>query len=86
MDGDRPDEDGGMTFLEHLEEFRWTIARSLLAFIAGVLVVAFNITRIADIMRDAGFRGYVSLEFEGKASPDQAVPQSLALLREAFAA
>ena len=42
--------------------------------------------RIANIMRDAGFRGYVSLEFEGKEAADEAVPKSLALLREAFAA
>lgn len=42
--------------------------------------------RIADIMRDAGFRGYVSLEFEGKESPDTAVPKSLAVLRDAFGA
>jgi sugar phosphate isomerase/epimerase len=42
--------------------------------------------RIADIMRDAGFRGYVSLEFEGKESPDTAVPKSLAVLRDAFSA
>lgn len=40
--------------------------------------------RIAGILRDAGFRGYVSLEFEGKESPDTAIPQSLAVLREAF--
>jgi sugar phosphate isomerase/epimerase len=42
--------------------------------------------RIANIMREAGFEGYVSLEFEGKESSDEAVPKSLALLREAFAA
>jgi sugar phosphate isomerase/epimerase len=42
--------------------------------------------RIANIMRDAGFRGYVSLEFEGKEASEAAVPKSLALLREAFAA
>ena len=40
--------------------------------------------RIAGIMRDAGFTGYVSLEFEGKDSAETAVPASLALLREAF--
>ena len=40
--------------------------------------------RIAAILRDAGFKGYVSLEFEGKESPNTAVPKSLALLREAF--
>jgi sugar phosphate isomerase/epimerase len=42
--------------------------------------------RIARIMREAGFEGYVSLEFEGKEAADEAVPMSLALLREAFAA
>ena len=40
--------------------------------------------RIARIMREAGFRGYVSLEFEGKADPDRAIPESLALLRKHF--
>ncbi len=42
--------------------------------------------RIANIMRDAGFRGYVSLEFEGKEDPGAAIPKSLALLRNAFGA
>ncbi len=40
--------------------------------------------RIAKIMRDAGFTGYVSLEFEGKDDPLTAVPKSLAMLRGAF--
>ncbi|HEV7225231.1 MAG TPA: sugar phosphate isomerase/epimerase family protein, partial [Pirellulales bacterium] len=40
--------------------------------------------RIAAIMRRHDYRGYVSLEFEGKENPDTAVPKSLALLREAF--
>lgn len=41
--------------------------------------------RIARILKDAGFQGYVSLEFEGKAHPSEAIPQSLAMLRDAFA-
>lgn len=41
--------------------------------------------RIARILREAGYTGYVSLEMEGQADPDVAVPQSIALLREAFA-
>ena len=41
--------------------------------------------RIARILRDAGFRGWVSLEMEGKEDPSTAVPKSLAVLREAFA-
>ncbi|MBK5291136.1 MAG: sugar phosphate isomerase/epimerase [Acidobacteriia bacterium] len=40
--------------------------------------------RIAAILKKAGFRGWVSLEMEGKESPATAVPKSLAVLREAF--
>jgi sugar phosphate isomerase/epimerase len=40
--------------------------------------------RVARILRDAGFRGYISLEFEGKEDPATGVPKSLALLRKAF--
>jgi sugar phosphate isomerase/epimerase len=40
--------------------------------------------RIARILRDAGFKGYLSLEFEGKESAETGVPKSLALLRDAF--
>ncbi len=39
---------------------------------------------IAGILRDAGYRGWVSLEMEGKEAPATAVPKSLALLRDAF--
>jgi L-ribulose-5-phosphate 3-epimerase len=41
--------------------------------------------RIARIFRDAGYRGYISLEFEGKEEPRTAIPKSLDLLRKAFA-
>jgi len=41
--------------------------------------------RIAKILRNAGFKGYVSLEMEGKENADIAVPKSLELLRKAFA-
>ncbi len=40
--------------------------------------------RIAKIMRNAGYEGYVSLEFEGKEDPLTAIPKSLSLLRSAF--
>ncbi len=40
--------------------------------------------RIAQLMKKAGYRGYVSLEFEGKASPLGAISESLALLRKHF--
>jgi sugar phosphate isomerase/epimerase len=42
--------------------------------------------RIAALLRRHHYRGYISLEFEGKESPRTAVPRSLALLRKAFAA
>ena len=37
-------------------------------------------------LRKAGFKGYVSLEMEGKESPETAVPKSLQVLRAAFGA
>ena len=40
---------------------------------------------IAKIIRDGGYRGYISLEFEGKEDPRTGVPKSLELLRKAFA-
>ena len=41
--------------------------------------------RIAKSLRNAGFKGYVSLEMEGKENADIAVPKSLKLLRDVFA-
>ena len=41
--------------------------------------------RIAEILKNAGFEGWISLEMEGKEDPSTAVPKSLVLLREAFA-
>ena len=40
--------------------------------------------RIGRIMRKAGFKGYVSLEFEGHEDYKIAIPKSLAVLRKAF--
>ena len=40
--------------------------------------------RIAKIMREHNFHGYVSLEFEGNEDYKTAIPKSLALLRKAF--
>ena len=42
--------------------------------------------RIARILRDVNYSGYISLEFEGKQDPDVAVPKSLDLLTKAFRA
>ena len=40
--------------------------------------------RIAQILADAGYSGYVSLEMEGKEHADTAVPKSLSVLRKNF--
>jgi L-ribulose-5-phosphate 3-epimerase len=41
--------------------------------------------KIAAILKKVNYRGYVSLEFEGKEDLRSAIPKSLALLRKAFA-
>ena len=41
----------GMSFLEHLEEFRWTVGRSLLAFTLGITLATFFIGEIADYLK-----------------------------------
>lgn len=40
--------------------------------------------RVATILKNVGYKGYISLEFEGKEEPGIAVPKSLAVLRDAF--
>lgn len=40
--------------------------------------------KIAKILRDANYRGWISLEFEGKENYKTAIPESLELLRNAF--
>jgi hydroxypyruvate isomerase len=39
-------------------------------------------TRIAKILSDVGYTGYICSEYEGKENPDIAVPKSIALLRQ----
>ena len=40
--------------------------------------------RVADLLRKANYRGYISLEMEGKEAPATAIPKSLDLLRKVF--
>lgn len=40
--------------------------------------------RVARILRDVNYRGYISLEFEGEEKHETAIPKSLAMLRKAF--
>jgi len=55
-------EEEGMGFLEHLEEFRWTIGRSLLAFFIGVVVVAFFMQDISQFLQRPLLYAYGSTE------------------------
>ena len=41
--------------------------------------------RVAKILRQAKYAGFISLEMEGKEAPDSAVAKSLQIMREAFA-
>ncbi|HCF94328.1 MAG TPA: xylose isomerase [Verrucomicrobia bacterium] len=41
--------------------------------------------RIAGMLIKAGYKGYISIEFEGKEAPETGVPKSIQLLRDAFA-
>ncbi|MEZ5301205.1 MAG: hypothetical protein R3F11_11210 [Verrucomicrobiales bacterium] len=42
--------------------------------------------RIAQILRDANYQGYVALEYEAAGDPWKAVPDELAKLRDALGA
>jgi sugar phosphate isomerase/epimerase len=39
---------------------------------------------VAEIFQKVGYKGYVSIEFEGNEDPLVAVPKSLEMIREAF--
>ena len=55
-------------------------------------IIAYDITesrrreKVARLLADVNYTGYVSLEMEGKENPDIAVPKSIAMLRKAFQA
>lgn len=57
-----PKEGEGMSFLEHLEDFRWTVGRSLLAFIVGVALAVFFIRDIATFLQMPIVTAYGSTE------------------------
>ena len=40
--------------------------------------------RVAAILKDVKYSGYVSLEFEGQEAHETAIPKSLDLLKKAF--
>ena len=51
----------------------------------GMLVTAdLDYGRIAGMLKEAGFSGYISIEFEGKAHPDVGIPDGIATIRGAL--
>jgi len=55
-------EESGMGFLEHLEEFRWTVGRSLIAFIVGIVLATLFIGDIAQFLKLPIVSAYGSAE------------------------
>jgi sugar phosphate isomerase/epimerase len=45
-----------------------------------------DVKRIVRILADTGYRGYLTLEYEGRQPVEQAAPRALAAIRDAVAA
>jgi len=60
------DEEAGMSFLEHLEEFRWTVGRSILAFLVGVIVVGCLMPDVGAFLQMPLVKAYGSAELVQK--------------------
>lgn len=45
------EEEGGMTLWDHLEELRWTLFKSGVAFAAAAILILFSITLVADFLQ-----------------------------------
>lgn len=65
-DDEEDSEEEGMSFLDHLEEFRWTVARSVIAFIIGVTIVVIFHQDIAQWMQLPLNKAYGSAEVAAK--------------------
>ncbi|MGK0309546.1 MAG: sec-independent protein translocase protein TatC [Lentimonas sp.] len=61
------DSQGEMTFLEHLEDFRWTVFRSVIAFFVGVAVIACFLPHIGEFLQMPLQQAYTSngLDYTG---------------------
>ncbi len=49
-----------------------------------VVIPEIDNARVAGMLADVGYNGYVSIEFEGNAHPREGVPDGVATIREAF--
>ena len=66
-DGLEPDpEESGMSFLEHLEDFRWTVGRSILAFLLGVVIVGCLMPYVGAFLQMPLIEAYGSAELVGE--------------------
>lgn len=54
------DSQGEMTFLEHLEEFRWTVCRSIVAFLVGVSIIVCFLPNIGEFLQIPLQKAYAS--------------------------
>ena len=63
------------------------VGLGVVAYFGGGLHYSFDtdFARVGRILKEAGFRGYVSIEHEGKALPAEAIRRSVDTLRDAFA-
>ena len=62
MKDNQEDTEEGMTFLEHLEEFRWTLGRSCFAFITGVVFVLWFMKDVSVFLQMPLLSAYGSAE------------------------
>jgi sec-independent protein translocase protein TatC len=56
----------GMSFLGHLEEFRWTVGRSILAFLVGVVIVGCLMPHVGAFLQMPLIHAYGSAELVGE--------------------
>lgn len=52
----------GMSFLDHLEEFRWTVGRSILAFVVGAILVGCFIGDLTSFLQMPLNKAYGSID------------------------
>ena len=55
-----------MSFLEHLEDFRWTVGRSILAFLLGVVIVGCLMPHVGAFLQMPLIKAYGSAELVGE--------------------
>ena len=83
--------DTGNFFEQHYEQLELLAPKTVYVqaktYIGGGTWYTLDIdyARVAKLLAAVNYRGFISLEFEGKADYRTAIPESLALLRKHFA-